>query len=97
MTCVSAGPALRVWHIAVRMATASGSIAARVYLAHRRLAIIDVDARSNQPMVRDRHVITFNGEIYNYQELRKHLIEERLSFTTSGDTEVSPAGLASLG
>src|SRR6186713_760251 len=59
-----------------------------VYLAHRRLAIIDVDARSNQPMVRDRHVITFNGEIYNYQELRKHLIEERLSFTTSGDTEV---------
>ncbi len=59
-------------------------------LAHTRLAIIDPDARSNQPFnYLDRYQIVFNGEIYNYQSLRKDL--ERLhglSFTTASDTEV---------
>ena len=41
----------------------------RVCLAHRRLSIIDLDPRSNQPMTSEdgRLVITFNGEIYNYR------------------------------
>ena len=44
----------------------------RVCLGHRRLSIIDLDPRSNQPMAsRDgRLVITFNGEIYNYRTVR---------------------------
>ncbi|MGA7350708.1 MAG: asparagine synthetase B, partial [Acidobacteriaceae bacterium] len=43
-----------------------------VGFAHRRLSIIDVDARSDQPMhsTDGRYTIVFNGEIYNYQELR---------------------------
>jgi asparagine synthase (glutamine-hydrolysing) len=44
----------------------------RVGLAHRRLAIIDLDDRSDQPMISTsgRYVIVFNGEIYNYKNLR---------------------------
>jgi asparagine synthase (glutamine-hydrolysing) len=60
-----------------------------VWLGHRRLAIIDTDARSNQPMLfGNRYVIVFNGEIYNYIELRKELEQEGVLFTTSSDTEV---------
>lgn len=59
-------------------------------LAHRRLSIIDVDARSDQPMHRPdgRYSIVFNGEIYNYQELRQDLESRGHTFRTSGDTEV---------
>jgi asparagine synthase (glutamine-hydrolysing) len=59
-----------------------------LYLAHRRLAIIDVAARSDQPMVRGEHVVSYNGEVYNYQELREELIRNHISFMTTGDTEV---------
>jgi asparagine synthase (glutamine-hydrolysing) len=64
---------------------------------HRRLAIIDLDA-SKQPMLdpSGRYVISFNGEIYNYQELRKEL-QTRWQFITNGDTEVILAGLICLG
>ena len=58
--------------------------------AHRRLSIIDLDKRSDQPMT-DRSgncMITFNGEIYNYRELRQALEMQGAVFTTSGDTEV---------
>ncbi len=58
-----------------------------MHLGHKRLKIIDLDDRSNQPFYsRDgRHVIIFNGEIYNYRELaREHRIEQR----TTSDTEV---------
>ena len=41
-----------------------------VFLGHRRLSIIDLSKKSNQPMKIDNHVITFNGEIYNYIELK---------------------------
>ena len=58
----------------------------RVGLAHRRLSIIDV-ATGSQPMHSPSgNVITYNGEIYNYRELRRELGEER--FRTSSDTEV---------
>lgn len=52
---------------------------------HTRLSIIDLDNESNQPMIFDDLVITFNGEIYNYQELIK---EEELNCVTKSDTEV---------
>ena len=53
---------------------------ARVALGHQRLAIIDLDARSNQPMISHdgRLVITFNGEIYNYKAIRRQLEGEGL-------------------
>ncbi len=63
-----------------------------VTLGHVRLSIVDLDARSNQPM---RYVyegkeywIVFNGEIYNYKELKEELKEKRFSFSTESDTEV---------
>ncbi len=62
----------------------------QVALGHRRLSIIDLDAKSNQPMVSHdgRYVITFNGEIYNYIELKKELLNQGAVFKTQSDTEV---------
>ena len=59
-------------------------------LAHLRLAIIDLKAESNQPFqVDNRYWITYNGEIYNYLELKQQLITEGgYSFRTESDTEV---------
>lgn len=61
-----------------------------VTLAHSRLAIIDLSGASNQPMISEdeRYTITFNGEIYNYQEIREELIANGFTFRTKGDTEV---------
>lgn len=59
-----------------------------VFLAHRRLSIIDLDPRSNQPMQRDDLVISFNGEIYNYVEIKDELIADGFVFHTESDTEV---------
>lgn len=57
-------------------------------LGHRRLAIIDLSAAGNQPKERNHLVITFNGEIYNYIEIRNELIAKGLPFSTNTDTEV---------
>lgn len=58
-------------------------------LGHRRLAIIDLSANGHQPMhLNKRLVITFNGEIYNYIEIRKELISKGYLFETDTDTEV---------
>ena len=46
-----------------------------IFLLHSRLSIIDLDERSNQPFEKDNLVIIFNGEIYNYIEIRKKLIK----------------------
>jgi len=59
--------------------------ASGLILGHRRLAIIDLDARSAQPMRVGHLATTFNGEIYNYPELRDRLGGH---FRTTGDTEV---------
>ena len=53
-----------------------------------RLSIIDMHDRSNQPIEDDEGVLTFNGEIYNYIELKKDLIKKKISFNTKSDTEV---------
>ena len=59
-----------------------------VTLGHTRLSIIDLDARSNQPMIDGLgRVIVFNGEMYNYRDLRAEL-EHRYAFRTESDTEV---------
>ena len=60
----------------------------RVGLGHRRLAIIDLSAAGAQPMQRGEQVIIFNGEIYNYQELRARLEAKGRTFTSHSDTEV---------
>jgi len=57
-------------------------------LFFNRLAIIDLDPRSNQPFEDDRYTLIFNGEIYNYQELKKNLQGDGVSFRTTSDTEV---------
>ena len=59
-----------------------------VAFGHRRLSIIDLDERSNQPMEYGGLVIVFNGEIYNYQIVRQKLIEQGYQFKTNGDCEV---------
>ncbi|MBM3570217.1 MAG: asparagine synthase (glutamine-hydrolyzing) [Alphaproteobacteria bacterium] len=59
-----------------------------VYLGHRRLAIIDLAPEANQPMLRDRLAISYNGEIYNYRALRERLAAKGATFSTRSDTEV---------
>src|ERR1035441_8213694 len=59
-----------------------------VALGQNRLAIIDLSEDGNQPMFYDDFVITFNGEIYNYLELKEELIKKGYQFRTSSDTEV---------
>lgn len=57
-------------------------------LGHRRLAVIDLSDSGKQPMERHELVITFNGEIFNYIELREELISRGFVFQTETDTEV---------
>lgn len=55
---------------------------------HRRLSIIDISPAGHQPMKIDQFVLVFNGEIYNYLEIRDNLIEQGVNFQTDSDTEV---------
>lgn len=59
-----------------------------VCLLHSRLAIIDLDAEANQPFRASTDVLVFNGELYNYLELRAQLQREGQVFHTASDTEV---------
>lgn len=61
-----------------------------IALVHRRLSILDLSPLGNQPMVSHcgRYIIVFNGEIYNFLELRTSLEKKRITFTSKTDTEV---------
>lgn len=59
-----------------------------VHLFHSRLAIIDIHSRSNQPMSYQHLDMVFNGEIYNFNELKNELKQNGYSFSTNGDSEV---------
>ena len=59
-----------------------------IYLLHSRLSIIDLKKRSNQPFVFGDYIIIFNGEIYNYIELKKKLLEKKIILKTNSDTEI---------
>ncbi|WP_341301631.1 asparagine synthase (glutamine-hydrolyzing) [Lysinibacillus sp. FSL H8-0500] len=66
----------------------------QIGIAHQRLAVIDLQDISNQPMhYQDRGSIVFNGEIYNYLEIKDELIDCGFSFETDSDTEVLLVGL----
>lgn len=66
-----------------------------VQLGHRRLSIIDVDERANQPLENERYVLVFNGEIYNYKEVKAQLSD--YPFQTESDTEVVLAAFQKWG
>jgi asparagine synthase (glutamine-hydrolysing) len=61
---------------------------ASIGLGQRRLSIIDLSANGRQPMEFENLTVIFNGEIYNYQEIRDELLLEGYSFTSTSDTEV---------
>jgi asparagine synthase (glutamine-hydrolysing) len=60
----------------------------QIGLGHRRLSIIDLSTDANQPMHFNRLHLIFNGEIYNYNEIRNTLISKGHQFKTHSDTEV---------
>jgi asparagine synthase (glutamine-hydrolysing) len=66
-------------------------------LVHTRLAVIDLSPGGAQPMQRDGLVITFNGEIFNYAEIRTELARLGHSFQSQSDTEVILAGFRQWG
>jgi len=70
-----------------------------VGLGHRRLAIIDLSPLGQQPMVTadDRYTLTYNGEIYNFQELRAELVARGVRFNSRTDSEVLLNSLAHWG
>jgi asparagine synthase (glutamine-hydrolysing) len=61
---------------------------ASIHLGHRRLSIIDLSTAANQPLVKGNLTLVYNGELYNYRELRKELEKKGVTFITSSDTEV---------
>jgi asparagine synthase (glutamine-hydrolysing) len=71
----------------------------RATLGHRRLSIIDTSEAGHQPMLSPdgRFALTFNGEIYNYRELRRELKSKGRAFSTDTDTEVLLAAFAEWG
>lgn len=73
--------------------------AAGIVLAHRRLSILDLTAAGRQPMVSrsGRYVLSFNGEIYNFLDLRKTLASAGMSFEGHSDTEVLLASIEAWG
>ena len=85
------GPDHAAWR---RWRTASGRHA---YLLHSRLSIIDLDPRSNQPMKVGSKWAAFNGELYNYVEVRDELAKAGHTFATTSDTEVLVKALDHFG
>jgi asparagine synthase (glutamine-hydrolysing) len=69
----------------------------RIGLGHRRLSIIDLSEDANQPMTRGTMHIVYNGEIYNYREIKSELEKLGIDFKTESDTEVILAAVARWG
>lgn len=65
-------------------------------LMHRRLSVIDLSGEANQPMCGPESVLTYNGEIYNYKEIREQL-SDKWRFQTRSDTEVILAAYKHFG
>lgn len=59
-----------------------------IHLGHRRLSIIDLSAAADQPFRKGTLALVYNGELYNYKELRRELAAAGATFITSSDTEV---------
>ena len=61
-----------------------------IQLGFRRLSIVDPGSRSNQPMLNNENKISivFNGEIYNFKEIKSNLEKKKIIFKTESDTEV---------
>lgn len=69
----------------IQLTTSNGILA----LGHNRLSIIDLDSRSDQPFTYMGHIhIVFNGEIYNFRDIKSDLLKKGYEFKTSSDTEV---------
>ena len=68
-------------------------------LAHRRLSIIDLSPAGHQPMISGsgRYILVFNGEIYNYGEIRANLEKSGVSFQGHSDTETLLESIAHIG
>ncbi len=60
----------------------------KICLGHKRLSIIDLNEKANQPFSDSKHALSFNGEIYNFLELRRELEIKGIVFQTKSDTEV---------
>ena len=80
-------------HLVHRGPDASGVLeivdpSAAVFLAHRRLSILDLSSAADQPLSKDGLSLSYNGELYNYREIRRDLEGRGVRFTTSSDTEV---------
>ena len=72
---------------------------ADVMLGHRRLAVIDLSPLAHQPMVSEDEqlAVVFNGEIYNFAELRRELVARGCRFSSESDTEVLLHGYRTWG
>ena len=68
-----------------------------LYFLHRRLSVIDLDKRASQPFRNKNYTLCFNGEIYNYIELKQELEKLGYSFMTESDTEVLSVALEAWG
>jgi asparagine synthase (glutamine-hydrolysing) len=68
-----------------------------LYLGHRRLSILDLSEAGTQPMYWNNWVVVFNGEIYNFKEVKAELEKEGYTFKTDSDTEVLLKGFEKWG
>ena len=62
----------------------------KIFFGHNRLSVIDLSTNGNQPFISsdDYFVITFNGEIYNFLEIKNELLKKNVTFKSNSDTEV---------
>lgn len=83
--------------VRLQLPAVNGQTPLHVAVGHHRLAILDLDPRAHQPFVRGNCVLLFNGELYNFAELKRLPPLRDIEFQTNGDTEVLCEGLRSLG